>query len=291
MTEAREHATILVTGATGTQGGAVLRELLDRGHDVRAVTRNPEQPAARELAELGAEVLYGDLDDPESLDPGLKGAHGVFSVQDFWEHGYEREVRQGVELADRAREAGVEHFVYSSVGSAYRETDIAHFESKWEVEQHVRDVGFAYTILRPVFFMENWEQEPLRGMVLSGEIVWPLSPETRLQQVSVEDLGHFAAEAFEDPEAWNGRELDLAGDELRMTEMAEIFSEVTGRDVEYRQIDWEDYREAAGDEFADMYRWFEDQGYEADIDELRAMHPGLTDLETYLRDHGWEDAG
>ena len=129
---------ILVSGATGQQGGAVARNLLERGFAVRALTRDPEKAAARELADLGAEVVSGDLEDRASIERVLDGVYGVFSVQKFLEAGVEGEVRQGVRLADAAKAAGVEHYVYSSVGSAHRETGIPHFESKWEVEEHVR---------------------------------------------------------------------------------------------------------------------------------------------------------
>lgn len=159
---------VLVSGATGQQGGAVARSLLGRGFAVRALTRDTDKEAAKELADLGAEVVKGDLEDRPSVERALDGVRGVFSVQQFFEAGYEGEVRQGVQLADRAKAAGVEHYVYSSVGSAHRETGIPHFESKWEVEEHVRASGVPYTVLRPVFFMQNWEwsREPILGGTL-----------------------------------------------------------------------------------------------------------------------------
>src|ERR687886_2667436 len=139
---------ILVTGATGKQGGAVARSLLDRGFRVRALTRDPQRPEAQALTEQGAEVVQGDMEDRSAIDRVLEGAYGVFSVQNFWETGYDREVRQGKTVAEAAKAAGVEHFVYSSVGSAHRQTGIPHFDSKWEVEEHIRQIGLPYTILR-----------------------------------------------------------------------------------------------------------------------------------------------
>jgi len=141
---------ILVCGATGKQGGAVARSLLDRGFRVRALTRDPQKPEAQALAEQGAEVVQGDMEDRSAVDQVLvEGVYGVFSVQNFWETGYDREVQQGKMVADAARAAGVAHFVYSSVGSAHRKTGIPHFESKWEVEEHVREIGLPFTIFRP----------------------------------------------------------------------------------------------------------------------------------------------
>src|SRR5215217_3715865 len=278
---------ILVSGATGQQGGAVVRNLLERGFGVRALTRDPAKPAGRELADLGAEVVSGDLEDRASIEHVLQDVHGVFSVQQFFEAGYEGEVRQGVQLADAAKAAGVDHYVYSSVGSAHRETGIPHFESKWEIEEHVRASGVPYTVLRPVFFMQNWEY--MREPVLGGTLPQPLDPDKPFQTIDADDIGVFAAEAFEDPETWIGREVDIAGDELTMPEIAGVFSRVIGRDVNYVQVPWDAFEEQMGEEYAVMYRWFNDHGYEADIAALRREYPELTTFERYLV-HGWEGA-
>ncbi len=278
---ANPERTVVVTGATGKQGGAVARELLRRGFRVRAITRDPSKAAAVALRELGAEVLRGDLDDVESLRSALESAHGAFSVQNFWEAGYEREVAQGTALAELAKEVGVAHFVYSSVGSAQRETGLAHFESKWKIEERIRELELPYTIFRPVFLMDNWESPPLRSSILAGTLALPLDPDRELQQIAVRDVGVFVAMAFADRASWLGRELDIAGDEPSMTQSAEIFGRTIGRPVRYVQVSWERYREQAGDENTEMFRWFELEGYDADIDVLREIHPGLATLEEY----------
>ena len=280
---------ILVSGATGQQGGAVARSLLKRGFPVRALTRSPEKPEAQALAEGGAELVWGDLENRASLDQALEGVHGVFSVQNFWESGYEREVQQGKTLADAAKAAGVRHVVYSSVGSAHRKTGISHFDSKWEVEEHKRQINLPCTILRPVFFMQNWEM--MREQILeNGTLAQPLDPDKPFQQINAEDIGAFAALAFENPDEWLGREVDLAGDELTMPEIAETMSQVTGRKISYYQVPWDQFREQMGKEYAVMYEWFNEVGYEADILALRREYPELTTLEQYLRGHGWENA-
>jgi uncharacterized protein YbjT (DUF2867 family) len=279
---------IVVCGATGKQGGAVARSLLSRGFRVRGLTRNPQKPEAQALADQGAEVVQGDMEDRSAMDRTLEGAYGIFSVQNFWETGYDGEVQQGKTVADAAKAAGVEHFVYSSVGSAHRQTGIPHFESKWEVEEHVRGIGLPYTILRPVFLMQNWER--MREMVLGGTLAQPLDPGKPLQQVAVEDVGSFAAIAFENPDRWLGREVDLAGDEQSMTEIAETFGRVIGREVSYYQVPWDQFEEQMGEEVTVNYRWFNDVGYEADIATLQQEYPELTSFERYLRSHGWEGA-
>jgi uncharacterized protein YbjT (DUF2867 family) len=279
---------ILVTGATGNQGGAVARNLLDKGFRVRGLTRNPQKPEAQTLSDQGAEVVQGDMEDRSAMEQALEGAYGIFSVQNFWETGYDREVQQGKTVADAAKAVGVEHFVYSSVGSTYRDTGIPHFDSKWEVENYVRESDLPYTILRPVFFMQNWEG--MREMVLGGTLAQPLDPDKPFQQVAVEDVGAFAAIAFEHPEEWIGREVDLAGDEQTMPEIAKTFGRVIGRKVEYYQVPWDQFEEQMGEEYAVMYRWFNEVGYEADIAALQQENLELTTFEQYLRGHDWEGA-
>jgi uncharacterized protein YbjT (DUF2867 family) len=280
---------ILVSGATGQQWGAVARSLLGRGIGVRALTRDPEKPEAKELVDLGAEVASGDLEDRSSIERVLDGVRGVFSVQQSWETGVEGKVRQGVLLADAAKAAGVDHYVYSSVGSAHRETGIPHFESKWEVEEHVRGNGVPYTVLRPVFFMQNCEF--LREPILGGTLPQPLDPDKSFQTVDANDIGVFAAMAFENPGEWIGREVDLAGDEMTMPQIADTFSRAIGRQVDYFQVPWDQFEEQMGEEYTVMYRWFDEHGYEADIAALKEEHPGLVAFEQYLRANGWENAG
>ena len=279
---------VLVTGATGRQGGTVTEHLISAGFPVRALVRDPNKPRATELADKGANLAEGDLDDPASLGRALEGVYGVFSVQNFFQAGYEGEIRQGISLADAALAAGVSHFVYSSVGSAHRDTGISHFESKRRVEGHVRSLGIPYTIVRPVFFMHNWEG--MREQILGGAFPSPLSPDKPLQQLALEDLGAFVAETFAAPDQWLGQEVDLAGDELTMPEVAETFGHIIDKEVRHVQTGWEEFRQAAGEEVYEMYRWFEEEGYEADIEALQTKGHDLTSLGEYLRHHGWEGA-
>ncbi len=290
MGDLNHDRIILVTGATGRQGGAAARHLLERGFRVRALTRNPMSVAATALRAAGAEVVRGDLDARASLEAALRGAYGCFSVQNFWETGYQREIDQGIRLIDTAQACGVEHLVYTSVASAQRSTGLSHFESKWLIEEHLRAADLPSTILRPVWFMENWEGEFLRPHILNGELALPLSPHVNFQQVTADDVGAFAAMAFDDPRTWTGREVDLAGDEGSVAGIAATFSSVLGRPVGYQQVPWDRYRAMAGDEFHDMFRWFEEVGYDADVAARRAEYPGMTTFEAYLRGAGWEGA-
>jgi uncharacterized protein YbjT (DUF2867 family) len=288
MEERKERGTVLVVGATGRQGGAVASHLLDTQFRVRALVRDPQKPRARALAESGIELVQGDLDDHESLERALAGTYGVFSVQNFFQAGYDGEIRQGTAIADLAKKAGVEHFVYSSVGSAYRDTGISHFETKRKIEEHLRNLDLPFTILRPVFFMHNWEG--MRERIFEGVFEGPLDPGKPLQQLAVDDLGAFVAMALAGPKRWIGREVDIAGDELTMSETARIFGQVTGREVCYVQVPWDQFRQTAGYEITRMYEWFDQEGYEADIPALREEYLGLTSFEQYLRQSGWSEA-
>lgn len=258
--------TILVTGATGKQGGAVARELLSHGHTVRAMTRHPDGETAQALAERGAEVVQGDLDDAASLDRVLGGAWGVLSVQNTWEAGVEREEEQGKRLAELARKAGVQHFVYQSVASAHRNTGIPHFENKYRVEEAVRSLGFpSWTIIRPVMFMENLLAPNTKHGILRGELVLALEPQTTLQSIGVDDIGKYGLVAFERHADLNGRSIDIAGDELTAPEMAQALTDVTGRNVTFRRQPIEEVR-AFSDDAAIMFEWFDAVGYNADIE-------------------------
>jgi uncharacterized protein YbjT (DUF2867 family) len=285
MTEQHRDQLLLITGATGHQGGAVVKQAVEHGFSVRALVRNPDKPEARKFANQGVEVVPGDFDDRESLDRALEGCHGVFSVQNFHTEGYVGEVRQGKALADAAKAVGVRHFVYSSVGNANRATGIPHFESKWEIERHIAKIGLPCTVLRPVFFYFNYEA--MRASINQGRLAMPLAPDTKLCQVSEDDYGRIVAQVFEDRETFLGRQFDVASSEPTLREVVQTFTRVLGRPVEYQRVAWNDFERQAGDEIARMYQWFEAVGYHVDFGELWRRFGDLTDLETYLRQHEW----
>lgn len=281
---------IAVTGATGQQGGKVAKRLLAQGWKVRALTRNANKPAAQGLASAGAAIVPGDMDNRAELDAAFKGVYGVFSVQNFWlpNVGYEGEIRQGKAVADAAKAAGVKHFVYSSVGAAHRGMGQKHFESKWIIEQYIQSLDIPYTILRPVAFMENYNWA--RAYILSGTFQgFGLRPEKTMQLVATDDIGVFAELAFANPQQYLGKTIELAGDELTETQIAEVFTKVIGRPV--KAVGPQDPTGVAPDEERiAMFNFFNTVGYDADIASLRALYPGLQNLEQYLRRNGWENA-
>lgn len=262
MSNGRE---ILVTGATGQQGGAVARELLARGYSVRAMTRKPEGEKAKALAKLGAQLVQGDLDDPGSLQKAVEGVWGVFSVQNTWEAGVEKEEVQGKRLAEVSKAGGVQHFVYSSVGSAHRNTGIPHFDNKWQVEETVRSLSFAsHTIIRPAFFMENFLSPWFKPAIDEGKLTVGIKPSTVLQMIAVEDIGKYGAWAFENYQQLNGRAIDIAGDACTMPEVAKTIGSAAGKTIEFVPTPIEEVRKFSED-FAIMLEWFDAVGYNADI--------------------------
>ena len=275
--------TILITGVTGNQGGAVAQALQGSGFRMRGLTRKPESERAAALARHGIDVVKGDLDDEATLRRALAGAWGVFGVQNTWEAGVELEEVQGKRLATLAREAGVEHYVYTSVGSAHKRTGVPHFDNKWRIEETVRGLRFpSHVILRPVFFMENLlAPYSLQGSTLG----WALGSGTKLQMIAVDDIGWFGARAFTDAAALNRREIDLAGDARTMSETAEILTGALRRPITFAQTPIEQIEQYSKD-MALMMTWFERVGYSADIAGLeREFGRTLTKLPDWARRH------
>jgi uncharacterized protein YbjT (DUF2867 family) len=256
---------VLVTGATGQQGGGAARGLLANGFAVRAMTRNPGSEKAAALGKLGAEVVQGDLDDRPSLEVAVKDVWGVFAVQNTWEAGVEREEKQGKLIAEVAKSAGVQHFVYASVESADCKTGIPHFDNKWRVEEKVRALGFpSFTIIRPVFFMDNFLTPWFKPQIDQGNLAVGIKPDTVLQMIGADDVGKYHAWAFENHEALNGAAVDIAGDALTMPEAAKVISSASGKQIGFFQVPIEEVRKLSED-FALMLEWFDRVGYDADI--------------------------
>src|SRR5260370_23666768 len=220
-----QELTVVVTGSTGKQGGAVARGLLERGHKVRAVTRGHNSSQAKSLANAGATFVRASLENTAAITKALEGATSLFAMTTPF-GGTDAETRQGIAAADAAKVAGV-HLVFTSVGSANRKTCVPHFDSKYEVEKHIAKAGVRATILAPVSFMENlyFAKEQLAKGIYA-----PALPPTRaLAQVAVADIGARAVRVLEDADRFTGKRFDLASDELTGNDAVAILSPVTGR--------------------------------------------------------------
>ncbi|WP_293032581.1 NmrA/HSCARG family protein [Natronococcus sp.] len=282
---------VLVTGATGNQGGAVVDHLLesDTEFDVYGLTRDASGDHARELSEHGVTMVEGDLDEKESLAPHVAEVDAVFAVTNFWTQGYDAQVQQGKNIAEVAADEGVEQFVLSGVGSHWEDTGVPHFDSAQEIDEHAQDLELPMTVLGPVFFFQNFEAFA-EDVVEDSQIALPLEEGVSLQMIDTGDVGHAAAVALANPEAFVGERIELAGDELTLAEAAATLSEVTGRDVEPVHVPIEDAYDSFGEEFTVMCEWFNEVGYGADLEGLEERFGfEFTEFESYLREHGWED--
>ncbi len=277
--------TFFVVGATGQQGGAVAQALLRQGHTVRALVREAKQHSgkAEALRQQGVELAIGDLTNQASLEGAMAGVDGVFAMTTFFGEGLDVEVRQGIIMADAAKVAQVPHLVYSSVGSAHRQTGIPHFESKWRVEEHIQSLGLPSTILRPTFFMDNFVTL-MRDSILQGILVVPLHPSTKLQMIAVNDIGAFGAAALTQPNDFIGQGIELAGDSLTMGEVARMFTKKLGRPVAFSPLPDEEAEGAMGHDMAAMFKWFNEVGYCADIPALTQTYGlPLTSFQDFLQ--------
>lgn len=272
--------TILVIGASGNQGNAVATNLLSDGWAVRAMTRNPEQPSIQALKEMGASVVEADMDDEQSLSDAMEDVYGVYSVQSFDNNDPEKEIRQGKRVADLAKKASVSHFVYSSAAGAERYDGAQNFATKWQIEEHIRSLDLPSTILRPTFFMDNFEGFA-KGQ--DGKVVIQgfMDLEIKLQMIAVQDIGAFANIAFKNPEQHIGEAIEIAGEEKTLTEISKKISKAFDAPCEIV-----DSREKF-QKMMKMFEWFEFGGYEANISKLREINPQLLDFEAWVKHSGW----
>jgi uncharacterized protein YbjT (DUF2867 family) len=276
--------SVLVTGATGNQGGAVAEHLLRAGHTVRALVRERRSRRAQRIEVLGAELVEGDYDEPDSIVAAARGMHGMFALATPFERGVQAEWRQGRTLIDGARRAGVQHIVYSSVASADRHTGIPHFESKHRVEQHLEKSGVPYTVVGPSAFRENYLGR-LDDITFHGVLSMPLLPDKALQTLCRDDLGAFVTHVFEAGAALQGRRFDLASDELTGPAMASAFERALGRPVAYQTQDL-DVIMNSDDDMSRMWAWLNRAGYSVDIARMRRDFPEVPwkSFEEWVRD-------
>jgi uncharacterized protein YbjT (DUF2867 family) len=281
-----KNLKILVTGATGKQWGAVAHRLIEKGHHVRAYTRKPDSDAAKKLAQAGAEIVTGSLEDRAALDKAFAGVDAAFGMGTPFEAGEAAEVKQGVTLADAAKAAGA-YLVFTSVASGNRHTGIPHFESKYEVEQHIAKLGIPAAILAPVYFMENafFSLDQLKKGVYAS----PLNPTKKLAQIAVADIGDFAVLALENRERFVGKRYDLAGDDLSGQETVNLLSKITGKSFSYFQVPMANIRQMS-DDMAIMYEWFDRVGYQLDIAALKRDFPEVRwhTFESWAKTQDWK---
>src|ERR1700722_14810914 len=282
---APKKLTVVVTGYTGKQGGAVARGLLERGHKVRAVTPDPNPSHAKSLAHAGATLVAASLEDTAAIKKALEGATSLFAMT-MPSGGTDAETRPGIAVADAAKAAGV-HLVFTSVGSANRQTGVPHFDSKHEVEKHIAKIGVRATILAPVSFMENLYF--IKEQLAEGIYAAALPPTRELAQVAVTDIGAVAVRVLEDVGRFTGKRFDLAGDELNGNDVMAILSRVTGRPFSYYQVPLDVIGQRMGEDAVKMYEWFDRVGFTVDRAALRREFPDVAfrDFESWAKTQDW----
>jgi uncharacterized protein YbjT (DUF2867 family) len=277
---------ILVLGATGKQGGAVARHLLAQGFtNVHALVRTAESQSARRLSEQGIMLAIGDLDESVTLQAAMHDAYGVFAVLPLDQFGSQREIRRGRLMAEAAKAARVQHFIYSSVAGADRSEGVADLSAKYAIEQHIRAHSLPASVVRPAALMENlltFEHPRLVDGVALFRLA--IHPEIRRQMIAVEDIGMIVADLFARPDQSIGQTLAIAGDELTGLQMADIYARVTGQPARYEEQPIEEVRVFSADAAA-IYAWQNEHSFGVDIAHLRTVYPKLSTFEAWLAQH------
>ena len=284
---------ILVTGATGLQGGAVARHLLKLGKpEVRCLTRRPDSEAAKAFKQLGAEVVKADLDDPASLKSVLRGCTGVFGVTDFWE-AFLREYDQGVNLIDAASEAGVGHLVLSTLPSTAKISNgaiaVPHFETKARMEEHVRLRGVPFTFVHVAFYFENFINyfPPQRQADGNYGFGFPLA-DAPLAALAVDDTGGVVTAIFENRAKFLGETVEIVGDQMTAQEFAQIMSRVLRRSVTYSHIPRDTYAALGfprARDLADMFEFLRVHlpSRHMEIAQCRRLYPSMQTFEPWMQ--------
>ncbi|MGW6569110.1 NmrA/HSCARG family protein [Streptomyces sp. NPDC054975] len=307
-----EKKIITVFGATGQQGGGLVRAVLaesDGEFAIRAVTRNPDGEPAQELKRLGVtDIVRADMDDPPSLAPAVEHAYGVYAVTNFWEHGSaEREKAQAHAVAHAAAHAGVQHAIWSTLEDTrtciplddermptlQERYKVPHFDGKAEADHHFTDEGVPTTFLRATFFWENLFSffAPQRDGDGALRLVYPMG-DSRLSGIAADDIGKTALEIFKRGTDLIAATVSIAGDHLKVADVATAITETLGRPVRYRPLTPDEYRAQGfpgADEAGNMFQFYKDceEAFVAarDLDAVRDLHPGLQDFATWLAAH------
>lgn len=304
-----ERRIIAVVGATGQQGGGLVRAILDNepgGFAARALTRKTDSDKAKALARLGAEVVAADLDDADSLTRAFAGASAAFCVTNFWEHcSPEKELAQAKNLAQAAKAAGLRHVIWSTLEDTRRWVPLSddrmptlmgrykvpHFDAKGEADRLFTDLGLPTTFLLTSFYWDNFiffGMGPKPGPDGVLALTFPMG-DKKLPGIAAEDIGTCALGIFKRGEAWIGRRVGLAAEHLTGREMAAAFTRALGREVRYHDVSPETYRSLGFPGAEDLGNMFQ---FKRDFQEAfcgardpavaRGLNPSLQTFERWL---------
>lgn len=275
--------TIFVAGGTGKQGGAVARNLAEQGFIVKVLTRNTDTANAQNLKKLNIALVKGDLNNVDSYRDHLKDVDGIFSVQSF-ENGIEKEIMQGMALATLAKEYSGMHFLYSSVVGADLNTGVPHIDSKFEIENHIRQLGLHFTIIRPTSLYENFLIPQVKNGILKGKLTQPINRETIQQYIATEDIGKASVKIFQNREMYLGKTIPLATEQLSTQEVVDLFSSVLGKKIEYQKLPPLITRIFLGRNLYKMFKWVNEKSHflKDDVDSTRNEFPNLLSLKSWI---------
>jgi len=276
--------TIFVTGATGNQGGAVARWLINNGYRIKVLTRNPYSPRAQHLRKLKAEIIQGDLNDPKKFRGHLRGVDGLFSVQTFFD-GVQKEIKQGCQLVDLAKEYNISHFLYSSVSGADLQTGIPHWESKFKVESYLKSSGLNFTIIRPCSLFENFLIPQVHQRLLKGKLVSPVNGDVVQQFIAAGDIGRLSLRIFADVKKYNGTTITLASEQMNLEHAASIFSDELGKRIEYQKLPMIITRLVMGKKLYNMFKWINENNavFIKDLNGLKKEYPDMMTLRDWIK--------
>jgi uncharacterized protein YbjT (DUF2867 family) len=304
-----EQKIIAVVGATGAQGGGLVRAILadpESGFTARALTRDPDSARAKELAALGAEVVAADLHDPGSLAQAFQGAHGAYLVTFFWEHfSPEKEQAEARNMAEAARDAGLQHVIWSTLEDTRRWVPLSdermptlmgaykvpHFDAKGECDHFFAELRLPTTYLLTSFYWDNlvhFGMGPKRAADGTLEFTLPMG-DRKLPGIAAEDIGKCAYGIFRAGPDYIGRRIGIAGEHLTGAQMAAGLGAALGREVRYNAVTPEQFRNfgfPGAEDLGNMFQFkhdFEDYFCRArDPEGARALHPGLLSFSQWL---------
>jgi len=282
-----EGKMIVVVGVTGRQGQQVSRYLLQQGWQVRGLTRNPSSQKAVALKQLGVELVQANTDDLASLNSALQNAYGVYNMQPPVSGKMEIEIRQGKNVAEAARKAGIQHLVYGSAGPSHTKTGIEQWDAKIEITEAMQALGLPLTTLRPMAFMELMTDPTYYPQ----SSTWYTMPKlagwnTKIPWLSVQDLGVIAAKVFANPEIYVGQDIRLASDVQSLAECRRIYQQVRGRAPSTFPMPFFLFKRFVGEDIPNMWRWLASNPVNLDPGETHRLHPEAMTVKTWLQRQG-----
>jgi uncharacterized protein YbjT (DUF2867 family) len=287
---------VLLIGVTGGTGANVVKGFLEQGvNNLRAITRKIDlsRPSLLKMSNAGVELVEANLDDEDSLSPAFADISAVYCHATTADAAKPdpREVERAKRVAQVAKQANIKHFVYNSAGGADRKSGISHIEQKYKVEQVLKEAGLPTTMLRACLFMEEFWKQYTRPSILKGVFPFSIQPDKRIHLVTTKDMGRVAAYVIKNPSKYIGQEIELAGDVLTPKQMASEFSKVQGMTIVHKEVAPWIFLLLLRKDLFNLIQWYRHQGYQADVQRLRAEFPGLlTTFGEFLEETNWANS-